>query len=550
MDEIILKYTLMNAVQYGGKANEKAVIGKIIQENPNLKKNMKKTIEEVKKVIKEVNSWPLEKQKLKLKELGIKIEKREKEEKHELPDLPNAIEGRVVTAFPPEPSKFPHLGHAKAALINYLYAKKYKGKFILRFEDTNPELAKNEYYEAILDGLKWLGIEWDQLDYISDHIEKYYKKTEELLQKDQAYVCFCKSEEIKKMRKEMKECPCREFKPQKNLEEWKRMLSGEIKEGEASVRLKISMSHINAAMRDPSIMRIIDKEHPRTGKKFRVWPMYDFGTAMMDSWEGVTHRVRSKEFELRKELQAYIQKLMGYPVTYIDEIARFNLEGVESSGRKIRELINKGELRGWDDPRLTTLMALRKRGFQPQAIKEFLLSTGMTKTESTIKWDKFESFNRRILDPIANRYFAVFDPIKISINDAPKILEVSEPLHPDYPERGDRIIPVDTRDILISSEDFNKYKGEKVRLIGLFNVILGDKCKFAGTEISHEMPKIQWVSRGSRKIEALMNDGKIIYGIGEPEIERLKEGEIVQFMRLGFFRLVDRNKMLFYFTHK
>ncbi|NCN39266.1 MAG: glutamate--tRNA ligase, partial [Candidatus Aenigmarchaeota archaeon] len=181
MKDIILKHTLLNAIQYSGKADIGAVVGKVLAENPELKKDMKKTMEAISQTIKEVNSWGLKKQQKKLDEMGLKLEKKPKEYKHELPELPNADKGKVVTAFPPEPSKYPHIGHAKAALINYLYAKKYDGKFILRFEDTNPELAKQEYYDAILEGLKWLGIEWDKLDYITDHMKKYYEATEELI---------------------------------------------------------------------------------------------------------------------------------------------------------------------------------------------------------------------------------------------------------------------------------------------------------------------------------------------------------------------------------
>jgi len=261
MKEIILKHVLLNAVQYEGKANLKSVVGKLLAENSDLKKDMKKTMKEVNEMIVDVNSWGLEKQKQKLEELGVKVEKKSKEDKHELPELPNAIQGKVVTAFPPEPSKYPHIGHAKAAFMNYLYAKKYDGKFFLRFEDTNPKLAKKEYYDAIVEGLKWLGIKWDgEIDYITNHIKEYYQATEKLISGEKAYICFCKSEDTSKHRREMTECSCRSKSSQENLDNWKKMLSGEIQEGEASVRLKISMSHKNAVMRDPSIMRIIDRQ--------------------------------------------------------------------------------------------------------------------------------------------------------------------------------------------------------------------------------------------------------------------------------------------------
>ncbi|MCX6821858.1 MAG: glutamate--tRNA ligase [Candidatus Aenigmarchaeota archaeon] len=393
--KIILKYAILNAIQHEGKADIQAVLGKILSEKPEFRNKIKGIIPEIKKTVTDVNSWSKEKQENEMKKLGVTIEKKV-EEKKELSDLPDAKIGKVVTAFPPEPSKYPHIGHAKAALVNYLYAKKYKGKFILRFEDTNPLAAKKEYYDVFLEGLKWFGIKWDRLDYTSDHIEEFYEATEKLIKENKSYVCVCEQDKIKKNRRFMVECKCRNNSTEKNIELWKKMLTT-FKEGEASVRIKISMDNKNAAMRDPSIMRIIDHPHVRTGKKYRLWPMYDFATSLMDGWEGVTHRVRSKEFEMRRELQQFIQKAVNLKITYITEMARFNLEGVPSSGRQIREMIQNKQLTGWDDPRLVTLIALRRRGFDPEGIKEFLVSTGVTKTESMLTWDVLESFNRKMI---------------------------------------------------------------------------------------------------------------------------------------------------------
>jgi glutamyl-tRNA synthetase len=547
--KIILKYAVLNAVQHGGKANVQAVLGKILSEKPELKNKIKDVIPDIQKIVNDVNSWIKEKQENEMKKLGVTVEKKV-EEKKELADLPNAKIGKVVTAFPPEPSKYPHIGHAKAALVNYLYAKKYKGKFILRFEDTNPELAKKEYYNAIIDGLKWLGIEWDKLDYTSNHIEEFYKTTEKLIKENKAYVCVCEQSEIKKNRRLMVECKCRSNSVQKNLELWKKMLT-DFKEGEASVRIKILMSHKNAAMRDPSIMRIIDHPHVRTGNKYRVWPMYDFATALMDGWEGVTHRIRSKEFEMRRELQQFIQKTVGLKITYITEMARFNLEGVPSSGRQIREMIQKKELMGWDDPRLTTLIALRRRGFDPEGIKEFLISTGVTKTESMLTWDVLESFNRSIIDPKCNRYFAVFNPMEIKVVDASETKKVKVHLHPDFPKRGFREIPVNLNKIFISKDDFDKFKGKEVRLIGMFNVKLDKQAKFTSKEVVMKMPKIQWVSEENVPIRVVMSDGRVKEGIAEPGIKKLKVDDRIQLIRIGFTR-VDQTKpeLVLYFTHK
>ena len=547
--KIILKYAILNAIQHDGKADIRAVLGKILSEKPELRKKIKELIPDIKKTVTEVNSWNKEKQESVKKKLGVIVEKKV-EEKKELADLPNAKIGEVVTAFPPEPSKYPHIGHAKAALFNYLYAKKYKGKFILRFEDTNPELAKEEYYDAIINGLKWLGIKWDKLDYTSNHIDEFYKVTEKMIKENKAYVCVCEQDKIKKNRRFMVECECKKNSVEKNIELWKRMLTT-FKEGEASVRIKISMYHKNAAMRDPSIMRIINLLHVRTGNKYRVWPMYDFATSLMDGWEGVTHRVRSKEFEMRRELQQFIQKTVGLKITYITEMARFNLKGVPSSGRQIREMIQNKELMGWDDPRLTTLLALRRRGFDPEGIKEFLISTGVTKTESMLTWDTLESFNRSIIDSKCNRYFAVFNPVKIKIIDAPETKKVSIHLHPDFPKRGFREIPVNLNKIFISKDDFDKLKGKEVRLIGLFNMKLDKQVKFTSKEVVMKMPKIQWVSEENIQIKVIMSDPSLKEGIAEPKIKKLNVDDRIQLVRMGFTRIDQtKPKLTLYFTHK
>jgi glutamyl-tRNA synthetase len=282
MEDLAFKHALVNAVEHNGKAEVQAVIKKVLAEKPELKDKIKEVIEEAKKAVEKVNSIPLEKQKKMLEEMGVKIEKK-KVEKFELPELQDVEFGKLVTAFPPEPSKYPHIGHAKAALLNFLYAKKYGGKFILRFEDTNPRMVKKEYYKAIIDGLKWLGIKWDKMDLSSSHMKDFYEAVEKLISEKKAYVCLCKLQTIRKNRFSKKECKHRLQDEKENLELWEKM-KNEFEEGKAVVRLKIDMKHVNTTMRDPSIMRIVDVPHPMTGKRYRVWPTYDFGAAMMDGW--------------------------------------------------------------------------------------------------------------------------------------------------------------------------------------------------------------------------------------------------------------------------
>jgi glutamyl-tRNA synthetase len=549
MEDLAFKHALVNAVEHNGKAEVQAVIKKVLAEKPELKDKIKEVIEEAKKAVEKVNSIPLEKQKKMLEEMGVKIEKK-KVEKFELPELQDVEFGKLVTAFPPEPSKYPHIGHAKAALLNFLYAKKYGGKFILRFEDTNPRMVKKEYYKAIIDGLKWLGIKWDKMDLSSSHMKDFYEAVEKLISEKKAYVCLCKLQTIRKNRFSKKECKHRLQDEKENLELWEKM-KNEFEEGKAVVRLKIDMKHVNTTMRDPSIMRIVDVPHPMTGKRYRVWPTYDFGAAMMDGWEGVTHRLRSKEFEMRKELQQYIQKLFGFKISKTIEFGRLNIKGSPTSGRIIREMIKKGELLGWDDPRLTTLMALKKRGFVPEAIKNFILSTGISKAEGSVSWEILEAENRKAIDPIANRYMVVLNPVRLTIKNSPEIKEVKINLHPDFPERGYKKVPVDMNNILIEKEDWEKYKDKEVGLMYLATVKIGSNPVFISREIPLEIPKIHWCSEPNLRIKIVMPNGKTVEAVGEPAMKELKPDQMIQMPRVGFARVEKVYKdIILYYTHK
>ncbi|MEM5867624.1 MAG: glutamate--tRNA ligase [Candidatus Aenigmatarchaeota archaeon] len=548
MEEVILKHALINALEHEGKAEVQAVIKRVLGERPELKENVKQLIGKVERIVEEVNSLSYQEQKKKLDLLGIEIEKK-KTKPFELPELKGAEMGKIVTAFPPEPSKYPHIGHAKAALLNFLYAKKYNGKFILRFEDTNPEMVEKKYYKAIVEGLKWLGINWDEVDYSSKHLEEFYKTTEKLIVGGKAYVCLCKKEVIRKNRALKKECKHRKQEVEENLELWKRM--EDFEEGKVVVRLKIDMQHSNTTMRDPSIMRIVEAPHPLTGKKYKIWPTYDFGTSLMDVWEGITHRFRSKEFEIRKELQQYIQKLLGYRSPYIMEFGRLNLRGVPSSGRIIRSMISKGKLMGWDDPRLTTLIALKRRGFHPEGIKNFILSTGISKAEGTVSWEVLEAENRKILDPVANRYMVVLDPVKLSVRNSPEINSVEINLHPNFPERGKRKVFVDMKEIFIEKEDYKNFRGKEVGLMYLATIKLDAKPVFISKDVPLDLPKIHWCSKPNVKVKIVMPNGNIKEAVGEYEIRKLKKDQIIQMPRVGFARVDKPYKdIILYYTHK
>jgi len=394
-------------------------------------------------------------------------------------------------------------------------AKHYNGKFVLRFEDTNPELAKEEFYKIHLDNYEWLGIKPDKIDHASDHMEEMYQYAEKIIRENHAYICLCKQEQIKEMRKVGIECEHRYYQPDKNLELWKEMLTA--KAGKMILRLKGHMQSQNSTLRDPAIFRVIDEPHPRHKKKYRVWPMYDFENAIMDGIEGVTHRLRSKEFELRNELQRLIQTVAGFPETKIYEFARFNMEGVESSGRIIREKVQKKQLIGWDDPSLTTLVALKE----------------------------------------CSRYFFVENPKEIKVENAPE-QNVELKLHPESKERGMRKFKAKDR-FYVADKDLKEFKeGKLVRLMDCLN-FKKNKTKFVFDSIEYEKYKshgdkiIHWLpaQKDLVKVEVLMPDKKVAKGLAEPMVKNLKIGDIVQFSRFGFCKLdsKEKDKLKFWYTH-
>ncbi|MFW6450379.1 MAG: glutamate--tRNA ligase [Nanoarchaeota archaeon] len=555
MKDRIFVLALENAVKFNGKANPKAIIGKVVAEFPDAKKDMKSTMQAIQEVVDEVNSIPLNEQEAMLKEVSpASLQKEKKEKKLDLFGyLKIPKDAKVRTAFPPGVEKYPHIGHAKAYLINYFLAKEYNGAFSLRFEDTNPELVESEFYDIMKENFAWLNAKWDELYYASDFMEDYYKYAQKLIKDDKAYMCFCEGDKIKEGRQKGLECECRKQSPEKNLKIWKDFSS--YQQGEVILRLKIDLQHKNSTMRDPSIFRINKTPHARQGDKYKVWPTYDFQTAIADGITNITHRLRSKEFEMRRELQQWIQKACGLPVTVIDEFARFNMEGVLSSGRVIREKIKSGELVGWDDPTLTTIVALKRRGFQPEAIKNFVISTGITKSESTITWDDLVMHNKRLLDKNAMRYFFVRDPVLVKIKNAPEAnFELRR--HPEDLSKGYRKFHT-TDEFYLCKEDVEDLEeGDIVRLMDGFNFT---KTKEGYEFYSHELEDykqkgkrvVHWLPCDDELIKAsiMMPDKQVVEGFAEKEIVNVKVDEVVQFERFGFCRLDDKETMSFWFTH-
>jgi len=541
MRKEIRRIVLTNAVKYNGKANAGSIIGTLIQLHPEVKDKIKDFMKEINEQVNKINKLSLDEQKRELENLGG-AEEIKREERGMFDFLGIKKGDKIITGFPPGPEKYPHIGHAKAALINYLLAQEYNGEFIPRFEDTNPELVKKEFYDILLDNMAWLGVKWKKWYYASDFMEEYYKSAEKLIKNGEMYVCYCDQETTSMHRKKGTECECRNNN--KQLEKWNKFFKAKV--GSSVVRLKIDMKHKNSTMRDPAMFRIINTPHARCGKKYRVWPTYDFQNAFMDGKFKITHRLRTKEFEMRAELQRYIQKLLGFPITHTYEFGRFNMQGVPSSGRIIREGIAKKKFIGWDDPRLTTIVALRRRGFLPEAIKEFVLSTGISKADSTITWGDLIIRNKRILDSTAKRYFFIDKPKKVKIKDVVnKIIKVN--LHPEK--------DLGVRSFKIDGEFYVGDKIEKDKMYRLMHLFNFKDRKFVSDRYDQKLEAkiIHWLPiKQTVNVEIFMDNGKWIKGLGEVGLKEVKVGEVIQFERFAFCRLDKKikNTYQFWFTHR
>ena len=563
--KVIRKFALQNAFEHEGKTQDKIILAKILGNKPEFRTKVKEITGDISEIVSSVNNISLEEQRKEIEEKfpEILIPKEKIEEREGLPPLKNAEQGKIITRFPPEPNGYPHIGHAKAAIINSEYAKMYGGKCILRMDDTNPEAERMEYHAAIKVGLDWLGVEFDIIKNTSDDMGFFYEKGMELINSGKAYVCTCKRETISNNRKERKTCKCSLVDVPKNVQGWEKMFE-KYKPGEAIVRFRGDMKADNAVMRDPVLFRIIEEKHYTLGEKYRVWPSYDFAVALEDSKDGVTHAFRSKEFELRKDLINAILDELGMRKPHQDFFSRLEFKGMPISKRILKPLIEEGKVSWYDDPRLPTLEALRRRGIKPEAIRKFILSLGLTKANTLAPFDALESFNRKFVDADSIRLFMVNKPKKLRINNLP-FSSVEIPNHP-IKDMGKRSVEFDDI-VLISEEDAQNIKvGMQVRLLGLGNVVINKMDEILEGDFIENgditnVQKIQWIpQKNAHEIKLLVphqlfiddefneNSLEELVVYTEPHYLKLKEGEEIQFVRFGYCRKDSQNQAIF--THK
>lgn len=406
-------------------------------------------------------------------------------------DLASGKHNSIQTRFPPEPNGFLHIGHAKAICLSFGIAQDYKGLCNLRFDDTNPEKEDIDYVHAIQKDVQWLGFEWaGDVHYSSDYFEQLHDFAIELINKGLAFVCFLNGDEMREYRgtlnKPGKNSPYRETSVEENLTLFAKMRNGEFKEGECSLRAKIDMTSSFMCMRDPIIYRVRFAHHHQTGDKWCIYPMYDFTHCLSDAIEGITHSLCTLEFQDNRRLYDWVIDNVSVPVKpHQYEFSRLNLEYTLMSKRKLNMLVEEKLVDGWDDPRMPTIAAFRRRGYTPASLREFAKRIGVTKMENTVEISVLEACIREDLNDNAPRAMAVLDPIKLVIENYPsnQTEDLTVNNHPSDESQGTRIVPF-SRELFIEAEDFKeeankKYKrlvlDKAVRLRGAY-VVTATRC--------------------------------------------------------------------------
>ncbi len=372
----------------------------------------------------------------------------------------NKYNGSIVTRFPPEPNGYLHIGHAKAICIDFGIAEKYNGKCHMRFDDTNPVKEEDEFVQSILEDVRWLGFDWDEhLYYASDYFEQMYEYAVQLIKKGAAYVDDLSGDEIREYRGTLtapgKESPYRNRSVEESLELFDKMRTGEFPDGEKVLRAKIDMSAQNINLRDPIMYRILHANHHRAGDEWCIYPMYDWAHGLEDSIEGVTHSLCSLEFENHRPLYNWFIEQLGIHHPRQIEFARLNITNTILAKRKLFMLVERGLINGWDDPRMPTIAGIRRRGYTPEAVRDFLERVGVAKTDSTVDIALLEHCQREDLNKRASRVMAVLKPLKLIIDNYPEgqveMLEAEN--NPEDPNSGKREVPF-SRELYIEQTDF------------------------------------------------------------------------------------------------
>ncbi|MEM4390530.1 MAG: glutamate--tRNA ligase [Candidatus Diapherotrites archaeon] len=526
------RYAIKNAYEHKGKANQGAVLGKLKALYKD--EDVKYLALVAKEACDKVNSFEFSEIERNFKVFDVQgWELKPQQGRTGLPNLDWAEKGeKVITRYAPNPNGPMHLGNARAAFLSYAYAEKYSGKFILRFEDTDPKVKKpmKDPEKVFKEDLEWLGIRVSEIYFASDRLNIYYDYMRKIIRLGKAYVCFCEPEEWKEKILTMQPCPCRGKKVEEHLASFEKMVSHELTEGSCVLRLKTDLSHKDPSVRDWWIARIIDNpDHPRVGKKFHVWPSYMFQSAIDDHELGITLILRGQEHSQNQTKQEYLYNYFGWKYPHAIHFGRFSIGNIVLSTSKTKEGIEKGFYKGWDDVRLGTLKAFRRRGFKPEALQKIIIDSGLTASDAKISFDKLASYNRELIVNQAKRtpFFKEVQQIIIEKNSF------------DFP-----------REIYVEKQLAFSNIGKTLRLKNSFAITITRNQKgFFGSlskSTQNYSQTILWICK-PLEVNLLLDDNSILKGFIEST--NLNNGEYFYLEKIGFFIVDDKEKSLLCYSH-
>ena len=558
---LIRHMAIQNAIEYEGKANPGSVIGRIMGMNADLRPHGKTLSPMISKAVVEANSLAGSQGVEHLRSIledeapHLLEERQKKERRVGLPELPNTESGKVILRFAPNPNGPLSFGHARGIVINGSYAKKFDGELILRFDDTDTSVKPplTEAYQQIPEEAEWLlGFPPHRIVIASDRMEHYYEYAEMMLERGFGYVCTCSAESFRELRVAKSECPCRNQESKYNMELWNKMLDGTFKPGDSVVRVKTGMDLKNPALRDWPALRMQDtvkNPHPRKeiGSKYRVWPLLDFQSAVEDYLQGVTHIIRGKDLmdSTRKQTLLYQHFGWDYPETmYWGRVKVHEWGGFSTS--QMRRDIEAGLFEGWDDPRLPTISALKKRGITSEALRQFWIELGVTQKDISVPLATLYSHNTKIIDDDAPRISFIRNPIKLQISgEHPQ--EITTLVHPNHESRGKRVFDISNHTVFIEEVDSNK---PQLRLKEFADFDLtNDNAEFISQSRTDKRPIVHWVSENDCHDAKLIHtiDGEIMTISGVLENHDYEAGTMVQIERIGYGIIIDNSTIMF--TH-
>ncbi|MHB1867265.1 MAG: glutamate--tRNA ligase [Thermoplasmata archaeon] len=466
----------------------------------------------------------------------------------EFPELPGAVAGRVVLRLAPFPSGALHIGNGRLLYVNDYYRQRYGGQLYLVFDDTigsDEKRIEPEFFQMILDDLELTGVRPDRVFYKSDRVPRFYPWARRLIDAGAAYVCRCPADLLRENRRQGRACPERAQSVEATVELWEQMLAGRFAVGEAVLRLRTDLNDPDPAFRDRVLFRLSDFDHPRVGRKYRVWPMLEFSWAVDDVELGITHVLRGKDLMIEDRMQEYIWKVLGIPGPPFLHWGILRVREAKLSKSKSYAEVKSGQYDGWADPRTWSFRSLDRRGIRMEAVRKFVLSFGLSLSDVEVPAETLYAENRQIIDATIPRRAFVSNPRPLTVRGFPRELtEISLANHPDRPEMGRRSLAL-TDTFYLSGTDLTAHPGAEVRLKDLLNLRLPSEIPAQGPVIgeftsreNRRLPRLQWVPQaGAVPVDLLQIDGTHTVGMGEPSLASAEPGTSYQFERVGFVRL-------------